>query len=40
MANPPALPALTVRVIRATAVELPSNFILGHPQLASDTKKK
>ena len=29
MSNLPAWPALTVRAIRATAVELPPNFILG-----------
>jgi len=29
MPNPPALPRLTVRTIRATPVEVPPNFILG-----------
>ncbi len=29
MPNPPALPALTVRAIRSTPVEVPPNFILG-----------
>jgi mandelate racemase len=29
MSNPPVWPALTVRAIRATPVELPPNFILG-----------
>ncbi len=29
MANPPTLPALTVRAIRSTPVEVPPDFILG-----------
>ena len=29
MSEPPALPALTVRAVRATPVEVPANFVLG-----------
>jgi mandelate racemase len=29
MSNPPALPALTVRALRATPIEVPLNFVLG-----------
>ena len=32
MPNQPPLPALTVRAIRATPVELPLNFVLGTSQ--------
>ncbi len=32
MPNPPSMPALTVRAIRATPVEVPLNFVLGTSQ--------
>ncbi len=37
MPNPPKMPALTIRALRATPVEVPLNFVLGTSQQAMHT---